>query len=134
MLRRSDGAWAYQLAVVVDDGAMGVTHVLRGADLLESTARQVLLQRALGLPTPRYAHVPLVLGPDGRKLGKRHGAPDITRLREQRADPQRVVAILARSLGLVGDDVHRVEARTLLPDFDLESVPAEDTVLDLDSL
>jgi len=134
VLRRSDGAWAYQLAVVVDDGAMGVTHVLRGADLLQSTARQVLLQRALGLPIPRYAHVPLVLGPDGRKLGKRHGAPDITRLREQRADPQRVVAVLARSLGLVGDGVKRVEARTLVPDFDLETVPTEDTVLDLDSL
>ena len=134
VLRRSDGAWAYQLAVVIDDAAMGVTHVLRGADLLQSTARQVLLQRTLGLPTPRHAHVPLVLGPDGEKLGKRHGAPDLTRLRQGGADPQRVVAALARSVGLVGASVRRVEPRALVGDFDVTRIPAQDTVLDLDGL
>lgn len=134
VLRRSDGAWAYQLAVVVDDAAMGVTHVLRGADLLHSTARQVLLQRTLGLPTPGYAHVPLVLGPDGEKLGKRHGAPDLTRLRTEGADPQRVVAALARSVGLVGPTVARVEARALVGDFDVIRLPRHDTVLSLDAL
>lgn len=70
VLQRADGPWAYQLAVVVDDAAQGITDIVRGADLLVSTARQILLQRALGLPTPRHAHLPLLLDADGRKLSK----------------------------------------------------------------
>ncbi len=74
VLQRADGLWAYQLAVVVDDAAQGVTHVVRGEDLADNTARQMLLQRALGLPTPGYLHTPLVLAADGRKLSKQNGA------------------------------------------------------------
>jgi glutamyl-Q tRNA(Asp) synthetase len=74
VLRRADGLWAYQLAVVVDDAAQGVSHVVRGQDLADNTARQIVLQRALGLPTPQYLHTPLVLGADGEKLSKQNGA------------------------------------------------------------
>jgi glutamyl-Q tRNA(Asp) synthetase len=74
VLRRADGPWAYQLAVVVDDAEQGVTDVVRGEDLADNTARQILLQRALGLPTPGYLHTPLVRAPDGQKLSKQNGA------------------------------------------------------------
>jgi glutamyl-Q tRNA(Asp) synthetase len=74
VLRRADGPWAYQLAVVVDDADQGVTDVVRGEDLADNTARQILLQRALGLPTPSYLHTPLVLAADGNKLSKQNGA------------------------------------------------------------
>jgi glutamyl-Q tRNA(Asp) synthetase len=74
VLRRADGLWAYQLAVVVDDAAQGITDVVRGEDLADNTPRQILLQRALALPTPHYLHTPLVLAPDGRKLSKQNGA------------------------------------------------------------
>lgn len=78
VIRRADGLWAYQLAVTVDDGDAGVTHVVRGQDILSSTGRQVQLQRALGLPAPRYLHIPLALGRSGEKLSKQNGAETIT--------------------------------------------------------
>ncbi len=74
VLRRADGLWAYQLAVVVDDARQGITQVVRGQDLADNTARQILLQRALGLSTPGYLHTPLVLGANGEKLSKQNGA------------------------------------------------------------
>jgi glutamyl-Q tRNA(Asp) synthetase len=74
VLKRADGYWAYQLAVVVDDAAQGITHVVRGEDLADNTPRQIHLQRVLGLPTPRYLHTPLVRGADGEKLSKQNGA------------------------------------------------------------
>ncbi|MDR3369625.1 tRNA glutamyl-Q(34) synthetase GluQRS [Rhodoferax sp.] len=77
VLKRADGCFAYQLAVVVDDAAQGITDVVRGEDLADNTARQILLQRALGLPTPRYLHTPLVLGDNGEKLSKQNGAQAI---------------------------------------------------------
>ena len=99
VVRRADGPFAYQLAVVVDDAAQGVTEVVRGGDLLSSTARQIGLQRALGLPTPLYAHLPLVLGPGGRKLGKRDGALPLETL-----DEARVRETLGLALGLLGQE------------------------------
>lgn len=74
VLKRADGDWAYQLAVVVDDAAQGITHIVRGQDLADNTPRQLLLQTALGFAAPRYLHTPLVLAPDGAKLSKQHGA------------------------------------------------------------
>jgi glutamyl-tRNA synthetase len=95
VVRRGDGAPAYNLAVVVDDAAQGVEQVVRGSDLADSTPRQLWLARALGLPEPAHAHVPLVLGPDGARLAKRHG--DVT-LREVGAGA--ALAWMVRSLGL----------------------------------
>ena len=95
VLRRADGLWAYQLAVVVDDAAQGITHIVRGADLTDNTARQIVLQQALGLPTPSYLHTPLVLGDNGEKLSKQNGAKalDLTH-------PLQALNEAARALGL----------------------------------
>ncbi|MBL8347260.1 MAG: tRNA glutamyl-Q(34) synthetase GluQRS [Rubrivivax sp.] len=95
VLRRADGCWAYQLAVVVDDAAQGITHVVRGEDLADNTARQILLQRDLGLQTPRYLHTPLVLGADGAKLSKQNGARAL-----DLADPVAALQAAAAVLGL----------------------------------
>lgn len=95
VLQRADGLFAYQLAVVVDDGAQAITHVVRGEDLADNTPRQLLLQRALGLPRPAYLHAPLVLGANGEKLSKQNGA-----LALDVSDPAAAVVSAARTLGL----------------------------------
>jgi len=100
VLRRNDGIPAYNLAVVVDDAAQGVEEVVRGDDLLGSTPRQVLLGRLLGLPVPAYAHIPLVLGSDGARLAKRHGAVSLADLAAAGMGVDRVRSLLAASLGL----------------------------------
>lgn len=101
VLWRGDDTPAYNLAVVVDDGDQGIGEVVRGDDLLETTPRQLLLQRLLGLPHPSYAHVPLVLGPDGRRLAKRHGAVTLADLHAQRGwEPVDALRWIAVSLGL----------------------------------
>lgn len=95
VLLRADGAWAYQLAVVVDDAAAGITDVVRGEDLADNTPRQIYLQRCLGLPTPRYLHTPLVLGKDGRKLSKQNGAKPV-----DLSDPCRAIVAACAALEL----------------------------------
>ena len=117
VVRHNDGAPAYNLAVVVDDAAQGVGEVVRGSDLLDSTPRQLWLARALGLARPGFAHVPLVLGADGARLAKRHGA---VTLRELRAGD--ALAWMASSLGLEGRS-----ARELLDAFDPSRLPGADT-------
>jgi len=123
VLRRSDGLWAYQLAVVVDDAEQGITDVVRGADLLDSTPRQRLLQRALGLPTPRYAHLPLLLGADGRKLSKSEAALPVSL-----DDPLATLRLLWACLGQVplAEERTRTTAeflREAVAAFRLERVP-----------
>jgi glutamyl-tRNA synthetase len=100
VLRRNDGVPAYNLAVVVDDGLQLVTDVVRGDDLLASTPRQVMLQRLLGIDTPRYLHIPLVNGPDGERLAKSHGATTLRELQDAGTTSAEVVTWIARSLDL----------------------------------
>ena len=95
ILKRADGLWAYQLAVVIDDAAQGITHVVRGEDLADNTARQIHLQRSLGLPAPAWLHTPLVLGANGEKLSKQNGAHPL-----DLSDPVRALNSAALSLGL----------------------------------
>jgi glutamyl-Q tRNA(Asp) synthetase len=101
VLLRADGLWAYQLAVVVDDADQGITHVVRGEDLADNTPRQILLQRALGLPTPCYLHTPLVLAANGEKLSKQHGAMPLD-LRDSRAALGAAVLALGLKLEFSG--------------------------------
>ena len=107
VLRRNDGVPAYHLAVVVDDALQGVDEVVRGQDLAAVTTTQVLIARTLGLPVPRYAHVPLVLGPDGERLAKRHGAVTLDAMAARGVTPLEVLGRLLVSMGL--DPVPRME-------------------------
>ena len=105
VLKRADGLFAYQLVAAVDDALMGITHVLRGDDLVSSTPRQLFLMDALGLPRPEaYAHVPLLLDAGGGKMSKRMGSMTLSSLRQQGMSPKRLTALLARSAGIICGD------------------------------
>ncbi|MDP1923052.1 MAG: tRNA glutamyl-Q(34) synthetase GluQRS [Myxococcales bacterium] len=135
VVQRTDGVASYQLAVVVDDAASGVTQVLRGDDLLSSTPRQLMLLEALGLPAPTYAHVPLLLQPDGKRLAKRDGALTARGLRDRGVTAEAIIGQLAKWSGL-GDGTP-CKASELVAGFSLSKVRREPTVVhdaELDAL
>ena len=131
VVRRADGVYVYQLAVTVDDGEAGVTEVVRGMDLLSSAPRQMYLQQLLGFPHPRYAHVPMLLAPDGRRLSKRDRDLDLGQLR-QRFKPQQILGSLAFAAGLL-DRPEAVSAPELAAQFSWQKVKKDSIFLD-DSL
>jgi len=128
VVRRNDGVPAYNLAVVVDDTAVGVGEVVRGADLIETTPRQLHVAARLGMPAPGYAHVPLVLGADGARLAKRHGAVTLADRLAAGQSPDEVRAALARSVGLAAAG-ETPTLDDLLERFDPSALPTEATVL-----
>lgn len=132
LIAKRDHAPAYQLAVVLDDARQGVTEVVRGEDLLPSAARQLLLQRALGLPGVRYCHVPLVVDPGGRRLAKRHDDLSLAELRAGGTDPRAIVAWAARSAAL--ECPERAAPRELLSQFALDKLPKAPSVLSAETV
>lgn len=120
IVRRSDGVYAYQLAVVCDDADGGVTEVVRGCDLLSSTPRQIWLYQALGLSVPQFYHVPLLVAPDGKRLSKREKSLDMAHLRE-RFRPEEVIGILAQLTGLTSTSAP-VSARELVDAFSWDKI------------
>ena len=133
ILRRSDGVYAYQLAVVVDDAEMGVNQVARGRDLLSSTPRQLWLQDRLGLPHPDYYHIPLLLAPDGRRLAKRERDLDLGALRAAGVHSEEIIGRLACWAGLL-ERPEPVRARELIPLFSWQRVRRTDIRLEHTSL
>ena len=127
VVRRADGVFVYQLAVTVDDGEAGVTEVVRGMDLLSSAPRQMYLQELFGFPHPEYAHVPMLLAPDGRRLSKRDRDLDLGILR-QRMSPEALLGLLAASAGLL-DKPEAVSARELASVFSWERIKKESICL-----
>jgi len=128
---RACGTASYQLATVIDDAATGVDLVMRGDDLLPSTARQILLQRALSLPTPEYLHLPLVVGEDGRRMAKRHGDTRLATLRLSGLAPEALVGWLAWTAGL-NSSGEALTARDLIGRYRLREIPTGPVVLSAD--
>lgn len=130
VLLRSDGTPVYNLAVVVDDMDMGITLVLRGDDHLSNTPKQALIYRALGAEPPRFAHVPMILGPDGKRLSKRHGAPSVEAYREAGILPEALVNFLALLGWSPGDDREVMNLEDLTAAFSLERILKKASVFD----
>ena len=128
IIRRSDGVFAYQLAVTIDDGLMGVTQVVRGCDLLSSSAPQLYLFRTLGFTAPQFLHLPLLITQDGARLAKREKAVDVGFLRQQFASPEPLIGYLAWLLGQLPKP-EPVKAADLLPLFDAKKIPGNDIVI-----
>ncbi|MFK8112683.1 MAG: tRNA glutamyl-Q(34) synthetase GluQRS [Rubripirellula sp.] len=130
-ITQKNGEPSYQLAVVIDDAGMGVTEVVRGNDLVASTYRQIELYQALGLAIPRFAHVPLVLGADGRRLAKRHGDTRISQYREQGLQPEQIVCWAARTAGMIDPaNKDRVSAKELVSQFRWNKLRPDDVVFE----
>ncbi len=129
IVRRSDGVFAYQLAVTVDDALMGITQVVRGRDLLPSTPLQLYLYRLLGLKPPQFCHIPLLLGPDGQRLAKRDRALDLGVLRRSAA-PAQIIGCLAYLAGQL-DEPRPITPEALLPIFDPDKIPLHDITVPL---
>ena len=127
ILRRSDGVFAYQLAVVVDDAAMGVNQIVRGSDLLTSTPRQIWLQKKLGYDVPEYAHVPLLCAPDGRRFSKREADLTLASLRASGVSPQTIIGRLACSAGLI-DKPDPITPAELVTVFSFDAIPKKDII------
>ncbi|MGB0952618.1 MAG: tRNA glutamyl-Q(34) synthetase GluQRS [Planctomycetota bacterium] len=127
VIAKRDGQAAYQLAVIVDDAAMGVTEVLRGDDLLSSAARQIQLAEALQLPSPQYLHTPLIVGPDGRRLAKRHGDTSLKAFRDAGVSAEQILGWLAHASGLQSDATPTTAA-ALIPSYDLQKIPPQQVV------
>ncbi len=128
VLRRADGAWAYQLAVVVDDALMGITEVVRGRDLLLSAPQQIYLYRLLGFPEPTFCHLPLLCNSQGQRLCKRDRSMDLGEVRRYAMTPQQVIGQLAFWAGLI-DRCEPVAAHDLIADFAWEKVPTADILI-----
>jgi glutamyl-tRNA synthetase len=127
IIRRKDGAWAYQLAVVIDDALMGVNEVVRGRDLLLSSPQQIYVAGLLQLPSPRFVHLPLLCNEAGQRLSKRDRSLDMEQLR-QRFTPDQIIGLLAHVSGLLPQP-EPVSPTTLLPFFDWDKVPRQDIII-----
>lgn len=128
-LRRSDGVYAYQLAVAVDDARMGITHVIRGRDILPSTPRQIVLLQYLGKNVPQYAHVPLLLDMDGERLAKRHQSLSLAALREMGVPAERIIGLLGKLAGIYPEG-SPITPLALASKFVFAALPHKDVRLD----